>query len=70
MFIARNACVSNSHNFGKKECTALNACNNDAFIASPHVHLICELVFMRSNAFINILSLVETNFTIANVCHN
>ena len=43
---------------------------SDALVASPRDNLLCELVFMRSNAFINILSFEKTNFMIANVCHN
>ena len=36
--------VSAIHNFGKNVYTV---CNNDAFVACPHVNLLCELVFMR-----------------------
>ena len=71
LFIARSASVSAIHNFVINVNTVCNACinvNNDALIASPHVNLLCKLVFMRSNAFINILSLEETNFMITNVC--
>ena len=52
--------------------TVRNACRliNDALVASLRVNVFCELVFMRSNAFIDILSLKATNFMISNVCHN
>ena len=70
LFRARNACVSAVHNFGKNVYNVCNACTNDASVASPHVNLLWELVFMHNNAFINILSLEETNFMIVNVCHN
>ena len=70
LLIARNACVSAVHNFGKNGYTVCNAGNNNALVASPHVNLLRELVFMHSNAFINIQSLEETNVMIANVCHN
>ena len=51
-------------------CTVCNACNNEALVASPHVNILRTLVFKCHIAFINILSLEETNFMIANACHN
>ena len=62
--------VSPIHNFGKNMCTVCNACNNEALVASPHVNILRTLVFKCRIAFINILSLEETNFMIANACHN
>ena len=46
----------------KKMYTVCNAYHNHALVTSPHDNLLCELVFIRNNAFINIMSLEKILF--------
>ena len=42
---------------------------SEVSIASPHVNLLCELVFCRSGYFHSVLSYAETEFMLRDVLH-
>ena len=69
LFMARNARCSSFSFFGK--CLIrLQMSESEVSIASPHVNLLCDLVFCRSTYFHSVLSDAETEFMLRDVCCN
>ena len=69
LFMARNAGCSSS-SFFRKNLILLQMSESEVSIASPHVYLLCELVFCRSGYFHSVLSDAETEFMLRDVCCN
>ena len=67
--MARNATCSSLSFFGKN-LIRLQMSESEVSIASPHVNLLCELVFCRSGYFHSVLSDTETELMLRDVCCN
>ena len=67
LFMARNARCSSLSFFGNN-LIRLQMSESEVSIASPHVYLLCELVFCRISYFYSVLS--DAEFMLQDMCYN